>query len=71
MAVSCQVYLNFDDALLKLSVIQTSFGNTSRLITSCFTAFTSDEFYNLFKNKSRELIRIKTGIQRAYGQMRE
>ena len=57
------------DVLSKLSVIQTTFGNPSRIITDRGTAFTSNDFHDYCKNQNIELIHITTGIPRGNGQI--
>ncbi|GFW58567.1 retrovirus-related Pol polyprotein from transposon 17.6 [Trichonephila clavipes] len=57
------------DALDKLILQQTIFGNRSKIITDKGSAFTSTEFQNFCQDESIEHIQITTGVPRRNGQI--
>ncbi|GFU15925.1 hypothetical protein TNCV_2368531 [Trichonephila clavipes] len=57
------------DALDKLILQQTIFGNPSKIITDKRSAFTSTEFPNFYQDESIEHIQITTGVPCGNGQI--
>lgn len=57
------------EVLQKLFIIQSTFGNPSRIITDRGSAFTSTDFHEYCKEQNIELIHITTGIPRGNGQI--
>ncbi|GFW33123.1 transposon Tf2-8 polyprotein [Trichonephila clavipes] len=57
------------DALDKLILQQTIFGNPSKIITDKGSAFTSTEFQNFYQDESIEHIQITTGVSCGNGQI--
>ncbi|GFU32243.1 hypothetical protein TNCV_3834521 [Trichonephila clavipes] len=57
------------DALDKLILQRTIFGNPSKIITDKGSAFTSTEFQNFCQDESIEHIQITTGVPRGNGQI--
>ncbi|GFW08257.1 retrovirus-related Pol polyprotein from transposon 17.6 [Trichonephila clavipes] len=57
------------DALDKLILQQTIFGNPSKIITDKGSAFTSTEFHKFCQEESIEHVQITTGVPRGNGQI--